>query len=446
MIEFSATRMAIKQRAIEPREPVLLALDVLAQHVVTVAAGGGFVSEQLRDEVRSTYAFAKMTDEQWQWVMDFAHRGGPCLTAYPRFARIVQVDGRWVTADAQIARMHRMGIGTITSDGSVYVQFVSGKHLGSVEESFAAKLKPGDTFSFAGRTLQFVRLHQMVMQVKAASRKSGLVPRWLGGRLPMSASLARAVRQRLHEAADGEYGDVEMKHVKPILQLQERWSIIPRQHQILIETTKTRDGYHHYVFALQGRLAHEGLSALLAFRLARGEPVPVTATFNDFGLELLSPRCLAESVEDWHRALSPDNLIEDVLTCLNSSELARRHFREIARIAGLLIPTRPGAPFSVKQLQASSELFFDVFMEFDPGNLLLEQARREVLERQLEFKRLQSALEQMRTEELTLVTTQRISPMAFPLLAERIQSQQLRLESATQRIERLAMQLEEAAG
>lgn len=447
IVEFSAARHAVAHRHVEPRYPVTLALDVLAQHVVTMAAGDGFISEELHEEVRKTHAFAEMTDEQWQWVMDFAERGGPSLTAYPQFARIRRdpLTGRWTVASNQLAKMHRMNIGTIASDGSVAVQFPGGKKLGAVEESFIAKLKPGDVFTFAGRVLEFVRVHDMVAHVRTAKRKSGIVPRWMGGRLPMSSSLAAAMRLRLDEAADGKYVDAEMRHVRPLLELQARWSRIPRLHEAMHESTKTRDGYVNYLYLFQGRLVHEGLAALIAFRLSRAGISPVTATFNDYGIELLSPNAMDLDENKWREILSPINLIEDILTCVNSSEMAKRHFREIARIAGLLVPMRPGAHRSTRQLQASSSLFFDVFKEFDPGSLLLDQARREVLERQLEFSRLREGLEKIAVEKLVFVKTERLSPLAFPLWAERIASMRLRFEQSEDRIERLARQLEEAA-
>ncbi|HEV7298534.1 MAG TPA: ligase-associated DNA damage response DEXH box helicase [Tepidisphaeraceae bacterium] len=443
LIEYSAARLGIQQRATESREPIVLPLDVLAQHVVTVAAGDGFVESELLAEVRRTHAFEAITDEQWGWVMDFAQRGGPSLTAYPHFARVRLEGNRWVTASDATARMHRMSIGTITSDGAVSVQFVTGRHLGSVEESFAAKLKAGDTFTFAGRTVQFVRLHDMTIQVRLATTKRGTVPRWMGGKLPMSASLAKALRVRLDEAAGGQFVDAEMQHVRPILELQARWSQLPRMSEVLIETTRTRDGHHHFLYTMQGRLAHEGLAALLTYRLGEGRPI--TATFNDLGIELLSPVPLAETAEQWRAALSAERLLEDVMACLNTGELAKRHFREIARIAGLLVPQRPGAHRSVRQLQASSGLFYDVFSEFDPQNLLLEQARREVLQQQLEFTRLSGALRDLGDRSLILSSPARLTPLAFPLWAERIQSQQLRSESASARIERVARQLEAAA-
>jgi ATP-dependent Lhr-like helicase len=446
LIEFSAARHAIEVRNLESREPIRLALDVLAQHLVTIAAGDGFEADELLAEVRSTAAFADLTDQQWQWVLDFAHRGGASLTAYPRFARIRQTEsGRWAIASDLLARTHRTNIGTIASDGSVIIQFQSGRRLGSVEESFVAKMKPGDTFVFAGRTLEFRRMHDMVAQVRTSRKKSGAVPRWMGGRLPLSESLAIEVCHRLDQAADGLFADDEMRKIQPLLELQGRWSAIPRLGQMLIETTTTRDGYHHYLYPFLGRLVHEGLAGLLAYRLGKLGFKPITAAFNDYGLELLSPVPMELTEASWHALLSSENLLEDIIAALNAGELAKRHFREIARIAGLLVPDRPGGFKTTRQLQASSGLFYDVFVEFDPENLLLIQARREVLERHMEFARLKSALQQMTGKRFVLMETKRITPLAFPLWAERIASQQLRFESAGARIERLAEQLERAA-
>jgi ATP-dependent Lhr-like helicase len=236
-----------------------------------------------------------------------------------------------------------------------------------------------------------------------------------------------------------------MRKIQPVLELQARWSAIPRLGQMLIETTSSRDGHHHYLYPFLGRLVHEGLAALLAYRLGLRGYKPITAAFNDYGIELLCPTEMDLSQADYHELLSPTSLLEDILAAMNTGELARRHFREIARIAGLLVPDRPGGFKTTRQLQASSGLFYDVFVEFDPDNLLLIQARREVLERHMEFARLKSALEQMTAKLFILQPTQRITPLAFPLWAERIASQQLRFESATARIERLAAQLEKAA-
>jgi ATP-dependent Lhr-like helicase len=446
LVEFSAAREGMETRAVESRVPLDRPLDVLAQHVVTIASGGGFDERELFDEVRASHAYRDLSEEEWRWVIEFASRGGASLGAYERFKRIVKDEaGRWVVASTSLARMHRMNIGTITADG--VVQLVLGnKKLGTIEESFIGKLKPGDKFAFAGRPLELVSMREMTARVRA-SKRGGMIPQWGGGRFPLSTQLARAVRKRLHEANEGKYADDEMAAIAPLLRIQAQWSVVPRETEILIETHRTRDGTHHYVFAFLGRLVHEGLGAVLAHRLLKRTGKPVAATFTDYGIELLSPGDASLDMDElaWRELLSPDSLTDDLLACLNAGELTKRQFREIARVAGLIVVSSPGQPRSNRQLQASSELFYDVFNEFDPGNLLLEQARREVLERQLEFDRLLSSLREVQAQPFTLTRPIRLTPMAFPIWAQRIQSQTVRAENPNERIERMIAELERAA-
>lgn len=446
LIEFSAAREAIEHRRIESRVAIRKPLDLLVQHLVTIASGGGFDEASLKAELRSTHAFADLTDEEWRWAMDFVERGGPSLTAYPNFARVKRdAQGRWQVASDKLARLHRLGIGTITGDGVVALVTTGGKKLGTMEESFMGRLRPGDFFIFAGYPLVMVGMRQMVARVRISPKRQGTVPQWPGGKFPLSTQLAMAVRRRLDEARQGIYVDDEMRRLAPLLSLQARWSRLPAVDELLIESTKTREGHHHFLFGFLGRLVNEGLGAVMSYRLKRRYDAPVTATYNDYGIELLCPAPLELDEPAWREILSTERLVEDLLACLNSGELTKRQFRDIARVAGLVLATSPGAPRTVRHLQASSELFYEVFRDFDPGNLLLEQAQREVLERQLEINRLKVALESLGPQKLVFTSPKRLSPMAFPIWAQRIGSQSIRIEQASERIERMMLRLEKIA-
>ncbi|MEO1237375.1 MAG: ligase-associated DNA damage response DEXH box helicase, partial [Planctomycetota bacterium] len=450
VIDFAAARDAAEARAIESRRPLDRPLDVLVQHLVTCAMGGGFTSGEMRDEVRSAHAYRDLSDAEWAWCLDFVRRGGETLKAYPQYARVVEgEDGRFTVASPKIARGHRMGIGTITSDAAIAVKFANGRKLGTVEENFVGFLKPGDKFVFAGYLLQLVRVRSMVATVKKATGKKAQVPRWQGGRTPLSTQLAEAVRARLDrvraEGGVAEGSPPEMKAIAPLLELQASWSVVPGAGRLLIENTKTRDGHHVFLYPLQGRLVHEGLGTLLAHRLTREAPRAVTVTVNDYGIELLSPDALDLGEADWRRLLGEEELLDDLLEALNTSQLARRAFRDIARVAGLISPGYPGQPVANRHLQASSELFFDVFVDFDPENLLLDQARREVLEQQLEVRRLRRALGTLAEAELEPVATERLTPLAFPLWAERLREQHLNSQSWQEQVGKMVVRLEEAA-
>ena len=445
LIEVAAARDGIASGSIEARLPVTRPLDVLAQHVVTAALGGGFVPEELKREVMSTYAYAELRDDEWRWVLDFVSSGGNALHAYPEYARVVVRDDRWIVESSFLARRHRQSIGTIVSDGHIAVQYLRGGALGSVEESFIARLKPGDRFVFAGTPLEFVRVRDMKAWVRRAPNVKGAIPRWMGSRLPMSDSLATRLRERLGEAARGELRGPEMQALEPLFRVQSRWSRIPAPDELLIERVKTREGIHLFWFPFEGRLVHEGLAALMAFRIARTLPITFTMSANDWGFELLSVDAppLEEALA--HDLLSPHALLDDVPASLNATEMAKRQFREIARVAGLVFPGLPRSGKTARQLQASSSLFFDVFRQYDPGNLLLSQAHREVLERQLESSRLGRTLERLTKARVVITEPKRVTPLAFPLLVDRTR-ERVSSESLADRIRRMQAALERAAG
>lgn len=446
LVEVAAARDGIEAGAIESRLPVERPLDVLVQHLVTAALGGGFHADPLLAEVRGTRAYADLTDDEWQWCLDFVTHGGAALRAYPEYARVVQrPDGLYVVEDAAAARRHRQSIGTIVSDAQIGVQYLRGGRLGSVEESFIARLKPGDRFIFAGKPLEFVRVRDMKAWVRKAPSVRGAIPRWLGTRLPLSGELSAALRHRLDEAARGIFRGPEMEAVRPILEVQARWSRIPSAGELLIERVRSREGHHLFFFPFEGRLVHEGLAALFAFRIARLRPITFSLAANDYGFELLAPD--AAPLEEALAAglLAPHNLLEDVPASLNATEMAKRQFREVARVAGLVFPGLPRAGKTARQLQASSGLFFDVFQRYDPDNLLLNQAYREVLERQLERSRLGRTLERLQRSSVTITEPKRTPPLAFPLLVDRTR-ERVSSESLADRVRRMQLALERAAG
>ena len=444
LVEVAAARDAIRQGKIEGKPVIEKPLDVLAQHAVTIAAGTGFRADALFDEVRTAYSYRHLSEIEWQWVLDFVVRGGNALKAYPQYQRVVERDGVYKIEDLSIARMHRLSIGTIVSDTAVQVQLLKGARLGTIEEGFISRLKRGDKFVFAGRVLEFVMLRDTTAYVRKATSKKGAVPSWQGSRMPLSTELCAAVRAKLEEARTGCYNGPEMEAVRPILELQAARSHIPAPDEFLIERTKTRDGFHLFFFPFEGRAVHEGLSALFAYRLSRLMPITFTFAMNDYGFELLSGDKLDfVTAEQIAALLRVEDLAEDILASLNSTEMARRQFREIARIAGLVLDGLPGKRKSIRQVQASSSLLFDVFEKYDPQNLLLHQANREVLERQLESSRLRRALERLAECKVVLVDVKHPTPLAFPILVDGLR-EQLSSETLADRVKKMQVQFEKA--
>jgi ATP-dependent Lhr-like helicase len=452
LLEAAGAIQAVAARDIEARPVPDKPLDVLVQHLVTIALGGGFRSENLLAEVRSAWSFRHLSDDEWQWALDFVARGGQTLAVYPEYRRVLPDEqGIYRVPDAALGRRHRMGIGTIVSDASLKVQYVSGGRLGSVEESFIARLRKGDHFLFAGRILEFVRLHEMTAYVRRATGAKGAVPRWQGGRMPMSSELAHAALEQLRLATLGRYEGPEMRALEPLLAIQQRWSSLPTPESTVIETMHSREGRHVFMFPFAGRSVHVGLASLLAYRVGRTMPVTFSIAVNDYGFELLSAQELewAPLLDASHGAdvglFSTDHLLEDVLASLNATEMSQRRFREIARIAGLVFQGYPGQGKSARQLQASSSLFFAVFRQHDAGNLLLTQAQREVLEQELELSRLRATLLELQARSVRFHAIKRATPFGFALMVERFR-EKLTTEKLSDRVSRLVRELEKAAG
>ena len=463
--EGPAARAAVAAGQVESRESPLAPLDVLVQHLVTVALGGGFRPDDLLAEVRSTAAYALLSDPNWQWCLDFVSQGGPSLAAYPDYKRALpDDDGVWRVPDARLARRHRMNVGTIVSDASMQVQFVGGARIGSMEESFLARLKPGDCFLFGGRLLELVRIHEMTAWVRRTAGKRPAVPRWNGARMPLSTTLADALLDQLALADADRIDSPELRCLRPLLETQKRWSALPVPGMLLAEVVQTREGTHLFLYPFAGRQVHLGLANLIAWRVAQHQPSTFSMAVNDLGFELLSATAidwkalLPEVLRAGHDAAAKASianeegaggehtaLLHEVLESLNASELAQRRFREIARVSGLIFQSHPGERRSSRQLQASSSLFWEVFRKYDPANMLLKQAEQELLAQELEIGRLAASLARMNAQRLVVIEAERPTPFSFPLMVERFR-EQLTNEKVADRIARMLAQLEQAVG
>ena len=464
LLELSAMRRGLAAGLVEHRRPPQLPLDVLLQHLVTLACGPGFLPEEALTAVRRSWSFRQLTDAQWQWCLAFLEHGGQCLAAYPRYRKLVRCrleagdepaaagePFRYRVLDKAIARLHRFNIGTITADRSITVRFVRGAVIGHVEEAFIGRLKPGDVFFFAGRQLEFVRLREMTAMVKATAKKSATVPAWAGGQMALSDLLSQHLRAEVDRCARALAGNAhldspELQALEPLLRRQANLSRLPLQHQLLMEVCRSREGSHLFAFPLEGRFVHEGLGFLWAWRLARHRPSTITVSVNDYGFELLAPKGYPfdELLE-----LHGDDLFDlsqleaDLEQAVNLSELCRRRFRAIAQVSGLVTQGMPGQNKTGGQLQISAALLFDVLTKHEPQHLLLEQARREVMQEQLELHRLEAALTRLAGSERLLERTSRPGPLAFPLLVERLNSR-MSNESLLERVQRLIREAERA--
>jgi ATP-dependent Lhr-like helicase len=439
LIEAAGLREAIKRNIVEDRVPYIRSFDVLMQYLITLAVSDGFYPQEILEEIRTTFSFGSVGDDEWSWLLNFITTGGDSLQAYDEYRKVVVRDGLYKVENRTIAMRHRLSIGTIVGDSSLHVKYLSGKYLGTIEEYFIARLNPGDVFWFAGRNLELVRIKEMEVHVRKTTRKSGAVPSWQGGRMPLSSQLSEMIRIKIDEVVHDQYQEEELRFLVPLFQLQAKRSYLPAKNEFLIEYLETGDGYHVLMYPFEGRFVHEGMAALMAYRIAQIQPITFSIAMNDYGFELLSdqPVPIEEAVET--DLLGTDNLLRDIQASINSIEMARRKFRDIAAISGLVFKGYPGKPVKDKHLQSSSQLFFNVFNDYEAHNLLLRQAYEEVMDFQLEEARLRRALERIAHQKIIITRPDKPSPFAFPIMVDRMR-EKLTTEKLEDRIKRMAVQ------
>lgn len=438
LIEAAGIREAISRNIVEDRFPYLRSFDVLIQYLITLAISEGFREDVILQEVRGTFSYGSITDDEWSWLLHFITTGGDSLRAYDEYRKVVVTDGLYKVENRSLAMKHRLSIGTIVGDSSLHIRFVSGKYLGTIEEYFIARLNPGDVFWFAGRNLELVRIKEMEVHVRKTQRKSGAVPSWQGGRMPLSSQMGEMIRLKIDEAANESARDAEMIFLKPLFDLQRQRSRLPAKSEFLIEYFESGEGYHVLMYPFEGRFVHEGIAALVAHRIAQIGPITFSIAMNDYGFELLSDRPIPieEAVET--DVLGVDNLSRDIQASINSTEMARRKFRDIAAISGLVFKGYPGKPIKDRHLQSSSQLFFNVFHDYESHNLLLRQAYEEVMDFQLEELRLRRALERIAGQKIIITRPDQPTPFSFPIIVDRLR-EKLTSEKLEDRIRRMAV-------
>ncbi len=436
LIEVAALKEAIKTKTIESREPLPLTFDVLVQFMVTIALGGGFREAELYRVVKRTFAFGEMTESEWQWCILFITEGGSIGKRYEDFHKVArQEDGLLVVNKRRIAMLHRMNMGVIVSDAMLRVKFVSGGYIGMVEEYFLARLKPGAKFVLAGRVLELVRVKDMVAQVRSSQGKA-IAPSWLGGRLPLSANLSHFLRQKLAAAKHPGASEKELRFLHPLLDRQSAHSHIPAEDEFLVESIKTREGFHLFMYPFEGRLVHEVMAALVAYRISLRVPISFSMAMNDYGFELFSDSEITLSEDDLRAVLGKGGLMADVLASVNATEMAKRKFRDIAVISGLVVQNMYGAQRNNRSLQSSSGIIFQVLEDHEPGSLLLKQAYTEVFNQQLEEQRLVAAFDRIDKSRIIYRFATGFTPLSFPIKVDSLR-QSLSSEDLASRIAKL---------
>ena len=440
LIEASALQKAVKQNTVEDRMPYLNSYDVLLQYLTTLAISDGFYPKELYKEVKQTFCYQTLTEEKWQWLLNFLVMGSQSLQSYDEYKKVdIEEDGKFKVNNRGVAMRHRFQIGTIVGDVNLAVKYQKGGYIGSIEEFFISKLNKGDVFTFAGRNLEFIRIKEMTVQVRNSNKKTNKISSWMGSRLTLSAQMSELLRNELYSSSEPlKNQSIEIRALAPLFKRQRRDSIVPKPSEFLIETFKTRDGYHHLFYPFEGRFVHEAMGSLLGYRISLLSPITFSLAFNDYGFELLSDQQIdIQQVLD-NDLFTVDFMLDDLQKSLNATEMARRRFRDVAIISGMVFTGYPKKGIKMKHLQSSSQLLFDVFRDYEPDNLLFQQAFTETFEHQLEEGRLRLSLERIASQDIVWKECAKPTPFSFPLITDRMSREKLSSEKLADRIKKMA--------
>lgn len=440
LVEAAALKAAIAENMIESRVPMLLCYDVLIQYLSTLAISEGFVPEKIFNEVKSTYCYSEMTEGEWKNILHFITEGGQSLQQYDEFKKIEIENGVYRINSRKVAMRHRMHIGTIVSDVMLKVKLLTGGFIGVIEEYFISRLDPGQVFTLAGRKLELVMIKDMTAFVRKSNAQKSIVPSWNGGRMPLSANLGKKLRESLDTALQGKR-EKEMEVLQPLFKLQQELSHVPGADELLIEQIETKDGFHLFVFPFEGRLVHEAMAAILAYRISKIRPITFSFAMNDYGFELLSDQPIPLDDTNVYELFSPAHLFEDIQHSVNSTEMAKRKFRDISVIGGLVFQGYPGEQKKARHLQASASLLFKVFSEYEADNLLLRQAYQEVMDQQMEEARLRDMLHRIQQSKIVITFPERLTPFCFPVKVDSMR-EELSSEKLEERVRKMQLQLD----
>ncbi|MBC7829621.1 MAG: ligase-associated DNA damage response DEXH box helicase [Chitinophagaceae bacterium] len=453
LVEAAALKSAIEETLIESREPMMLCFDVLTQYCCTLAISDGFRPEEILEEVKSTYSYRDILEDDWKKILHFITEGGTALQQYDEFKKVEIEDGVYKITSRRVAMRHRLHIGTIVSDPMLKVKFMSGGYIGVIEEFFISRLNPGDSFTLAGRNLELIGIKDMTVVVKKSSSSKSIIPSWEGGRIPLSTNLGKKLREAFTYAAlfsknpespakalNDYAGVIEIKELEPLFVLQEKLSHIPKANELLIEHIETKDGFHLFVFPFEGRLVHEAMAAILGYRISKITPITFSIAMNDYGFELLSDKPIPVDDGNVYELFSDENLLADIQRSVNATEMAKRKFRDIAVIGGLIFQGYPGEHKKAKHLQSSAGLLFNVFHEYEPDNLLIRQAFQEVFDQQMQEPRLRAMLHRIQQSTIVITFPKRLTPFCFPIKVDSMR-ENITSEKLEDRVKRMQLQL-----
>lgn len=431
VLECQAALKAAEENAQDTEYPMVLKLDVLAQHILCRACAGPFLADDLFTEVSSAWTYRNLSREDFDKAIDYVATGGYALRAYERYAKLkLQADGTLRLSHPRLAMAYRLNMGTIVEDEMLKVRLAhvkrrlgkrvvtGGRSLGEVEEWFISQLTVGQTFMFAGEILRYEGMDEFGALATRSPSKEAMVPSYQGGKFPLSTYLAGRVREMLSDPAQWK---ALPPQVKGWLSLQRFRSVVPKANQMLVETFPRAEKHYMVCYPFEGRLAHQTLGMLLTRRLERAGMQPLGFVASEYALAIWMVRDLSLSISAGRislaRLFDEDMMGDDLEAWLAESMLMKRTFRYAAIIAGLIERRQPGHEKTARQMTVNTDLIYDVLRTHQPDHILLRAAWDDAAEGLIDALRLSAMLKRIRGG-IVHKALDTVSPLSVPILLD----------------------------
>ena len=412
-VECIAAKKCVELNFLEDEKYSDGSLDVLAQHIVGVAISQKFKKEDLYKQIKEAWPYRNLNKEDFEKTLSFVENGGYSLQSYKEYSRLRSDGEFYEIKDKSLVTKYKMNVGTIVEAEMLRLR-VGNRYLGNIEEWFINGLSAGDTFIFAGKRLMFEKVVGNIAYSKLTALEHQKIPSFKGGNLPLSTHLSKSVRTLFSDRLEG----IDLPDsLKKWSELQTRFSSLPKDNELLVETFHRKSGkqkkYYLAVHPFEGRNTHQTLGFLILRRIKKLGVQPFGFVANDYSI-LFS---FSEEIDDIDFLFSQDILIEDLYEWLEETPLVKRLFREIAIISGLIYKNLPGNQKTGKQVTFNTDLIYEVLRKHEPHHILLKVTTDNAKKDLVDIDRLSAFLFRIKNK-IKVNKLDRASALAFSLLFE----------------------------
>ncbi len=428
LLECAVVARRMREAEIEettiPQNP----LDVLAQHLVSLAAHKEWEVDEVEKLVTATQSFHDLSREQLENVLDMLDGRYPSDRFAELRPRIV-----WDRTEGAIhgrkgaRQLVVTNAGTIPDRGLYGVHLPDGRRVGELDEEMVYEARAGQTFLLGSSTWRIEEITRDRVIVTPAPGAPGAVPFWKGDGIGRPAELGRAIGAFAREAVSRDPAELAKEYdlderaannlVSYLREQQQATRVVPSDETIVVERFRDEIGdWRLCILSPYGGRVHSAWGLALAAKIRAERDLEADAIWSDDGIVIHLPDADEPPSADMV-LIDPDEIEDLIVSELSGSALFGARFRENASRSLLIPRAYPGKRTPLWQQRLKSQSLLEVARDFPRFPVILE-TYRECLQDVLDLPALAELLGKLHSRALSLVEveTPTASPFASSLL------------------------------